>query len=334
MFFLFIFSCTADLFIAEKYERSFAIWKKLARYSNLSCAAFSTATSCDDFGEVSFAAYVEPRKQHATQEKIFLAAVVDVKRPLLVQHFITHYKSLGVELADFLIVVNFQDVSEQNSRGAKTVKKSLERCNISFVSWTGPFTTGVKHVHLLHLVSTRVSTHDWIIWADSDEFHHFPMRVVDFVDLVGRNSSTAVRGYLVDRLAREGELHPIRAGQNIQVQFPLQCQITTRLLKGNIRKVVLTKGSYVDAGHHAIPSWAYFSDRGTAHLLPPWLTQSRVSWWNDSVYIAHYKWTAGAVEYLKSRMATYSERKLSWWPESSRLVHYNGSLLSFCKKPA
>jgi hypothetical protein len=261
---------------------------------------------------------------------IYLACVLDAKRPLLVDHFVRHYVHLGVPKSQFLFVLNVAAADAPNA--VAVVVSALRRHQISFLRWTGTFTPGVKLLHLLHLVSARARATDWIVWADLDEFHHFPMPLDKFTADIDRNGSNVVQGNLVDRLTMSGALVAVKAGVNIGTQFPLQCRITHMLLNGDTRKTVLTRGSiYVDAGHHAVPPRAYFEERGMGHLLPPWVYQANARIAKLHVFVAHYKWTLGVQSYAKERAQNFQELGIGWWHESHRLATVKDiSLKKYC----
>lgn len=308
------------------YDFSFATWALSDKFSNLSCSPFTAAGACEPLGQVVLQNY-NPLPRNATRA-IFLACVFDTKRPMLVEHFIKHYLQLGIEANNFLIVLN--EGGDGDSVAAGFVQSVLARFAIAFSVWRGPFSTGVKLVHLLHVLSTRVRASDWIVWADMDEFHHFPRKLPLFVAELALNGSDAVVGYLVDRLTMSGELVPIKPNVNIGAQFPMQCRITSSLLKGSTQKTILTRGtSMVDGGHHAVPPRQYFDERGCGHLIPAWATQ-RPRQYREQVYIAHYKWSLGVQAYARARADQFKQFGIDWWVESDRLANFNVSLKKFC----
>jgi hypothetical protein len=319
----------SGLKIIGAYLKSQRCWSNSVAFSNLSCAPFSESRSCDGIGEVFFDDYDEPwRDENDSAEALFLAAVIDSKRPMLAGYFLDHYSRLGIKYENFLIVFNVESFSD-NSNGVTYVKAELHKRRISFVLWVGTFSTGGKHVHMLHMVSTRTRASDWIVWAALDEFHAFPSAMPLFLRNLPRNT-TVVHGVLVDRLSASGKLIPVKLGVSIHVQYPLKCRFTLELLGADPTKVIMTRGNvYVSEGNHFVPSLHYFREHGI-FIIPSWVDQRSAAFgvWMD---IAHFKWTAGAIDYLQSRVKSFREKNVSWWEESSNFVSFNGSLFHYCQ---
>lgn len=301
------------------------------KFVNNSCAPITHVASCDDVGFVKLTHARVARASEAPA--VFVAAVVDTMRPALVPHFVKHYIDLGVQAENFLIVLHMGADAVRAAR----VKSFLLASKIAFVEWWGEFTTGSKHFHLLHALSiTRPS--DFIVWADLDEFHEFGsvLRSLDHAAVVNFfrvNRCNALSGNFVDRVASSGELAEIQPDVDIQLQFPLRCNVTTRLMRGGSRKTLLTSAALrTDGGHHAVPPKHYFEVRGMAYLLPSVPMHDRMpSVCHGLVKTAHFKWTAGALEYLTVRSQVFKAKNIPWWIESQRFLKEANNVRSFAK---
>jgi hypothetical protein len=296
-------------------------YRNYPRFANNSCAPITHLASCDDVGFVKL--------QHAHLHRVhdaptvFVAVVIDTMRPALVPHFVKHYMDLGVRAENFVIVVHMGTRATTNSEQVKTY---LIASNIAFVEWWGEFTTGGKIFHLLHALQISRAS-DFVVWADLDEFHEFDatLRSLDYVSVYNFfvvNGCNTLAGHFIDRVAPNGALAEIQPDVDLQLQFPLRCNVTQQLLNAGVRKTLLTSAALrADGGHHAVPGNRYFELRGMAYLLPNISPAERTSLvCRKRLRTSHFKWTAGTIEYLASRSKSFKERNIPWWKESQRLV--------------
>jgi hypothetical protein len=299
------------------------------KFLNDSCAPITFPDSCDDVGFVKLA-YARVSRAVDDSPAVFVAVVIDTSRRALLTHFLAHYTRLGVRKENFIIVLH---VGESMSDDGAYIKALLIKDGFPFVEWWGVFTTGAKAFHLLHALQITHAT-DYIVWADLDEMHNFsPLLSSLGYDIVSKyfksNSCTAMRGKLIDRVAASGLLEVVREDVDLAIQFPLRCNLTSRVVKGTGFKTLLTAANIrTDGGHHLVPALSYFEVRGLSYLLPkPLVYRSRVCM--RLAETSHYKWTEGAVEYLANRMKNFKEKNIPWWVESQRVLKQASSEKSF-----
>jgi hypothetical protein len=105
-----------------------------------------------------------------------------------------------------------------------------------------------------------------------------------------------ISGTFVDRLSADGRLGAVRACAEWQDDFPIKCHLTSTLLSGDDRKIVLCRAwvRCFNSGHHTT-----VNGRGGVPI--------------DGDYeVHHFKWTVGLLDRIKARLKSgrYSEMYL------------------------
>jgi|GEM_PF-2686799 len=142
---------------------------------------------------------------------------------------------------------------------------------------------------------------EWHWLADLDEFHELdrPLdRLLAEADAMGCNT---VAGRFVDRITRDGSLPPI-GDEDLFAQFPVECDITHKLLGGISRKLQLIRG-------HLAPLVAYHSLQGER----PFPREMRVH---------HFKWNASVLSRLTTRVRQEKQNGWPHWGESKRFMSH------------
>ena len=142
---------------------------------------------------------------------------------------------------------------------------------------------------------------DWRGYLDTDEFYLPPVNSIpEFLRLNAKYD--AVRGILVDRLARDGFVK-LQPGRDIFAQYPLNASLTNDLLGATSSKVFFHRGRLpvVCPGHHSIASDAY-------KAAPEWLP------------CYHFKWDREAIERIEQRMLSFRRQGVNWWIQAERFL--------------
>jgi hypothetical protein len=222
----------------------------------------------------------------------------------LLVHFVRHYAALGftdiVIAASKLCASIDWDAIRTAAAGAEIHVESL---------YPGVFDTA-RDTAILNSMKARYveDCDEWSAQTDLDEFYEFPLPLGELAATAG--DANCVQGFFVDRVAADGSLLPIRDDVPIAEQFPVETRITKRILGGQGRKLMLTRGfQNIGQGHHRMADERLFRPDGR---------------------VLHYKWNSSVLEHLGERMATsertddkwryQSERFLAYWQRSGRII--------------
>lgn len=148
-----------------------------------------------------------------------------------------------------------------------------------------------------------VAPGDWYGVADLDEFHDYSPygSVSELLAFAQAQHVDAVAGELWDRIATDGSIPAQITDAPVSGQFPLGCQLTRKIAKGSVQKVMLARGTVpIGPGHHRHHAKA-LPMRGLVH---------------------HYKWHGNLLERLQRRAVLYRKLGLPWWKESQRVLDY------------
>ncbi len=140
------------------------------------------------------------------------------------------------------------------------------------------------------LEKNGVEPDDYVMHLDMDEFHEYPASLAEIVRIMNRREAWALRGWILDRVAEDGTLAPIRSSPSIGEQFPIGCDFTSSVLKGWTQKIVLCRGRVQLQGgvnHDTCNAW--YDEIPIGH--------------GNQYLVHHFKWTQGVDERLRSRLA-------------------------------
>jgi hypothetical protein len=214
----------------------------------------------------------------------------------LLGHFVDHYFRLGL---DELHVVVSED--SQMQRSAEMMAR--DRRIVVHPRHRDAMGEEIKTHTERDVLSAVVSRNDWVMHLDLDEFHQYPCDLRRLVAAMDEANIPLVSGDLVDRIAEDGGLHPVRPIKSIFAQFPVGCGITRSWLSLPCAKVMVCRGwvKLYYGRHHAENAGSFSPAIGTA-------PQYRVH---------HFKWFAGITERLLSRSDTW-EKMDPWYKQTNR----------------
>lgn len=143
------------------------------------------------------------------------------------------------------------------------------------------------------------SEKEWIGICDLDEFHAYPLPLLELVAALEANGANTFVGKLVDHVSNDGSL--LEIGDKPFEQFPIMCNLTEALAKGCGRKVMLVKGFLdpADGGYHFAIGERPARLKGVIH---------------------HFKWTSNLIARLRLRLADSSAVRAGSRPESERIL--------------
>ncbi len=144
--------------------------------------------------------------------------------PILLHHFIKHYKSIGVD--NFYVVVwgdsdrvKYDEIVEVLDNHGLEVYEDLR----DIESGDNQFLTDTYN----RITSTKPN--DWWIVADLDEFVIFPKPLKQFIDEI---DTDFVHGLMLDRIGEDGEISDLKYDDNIWEIFP-NVGIVNHFVRGN-----------------------------------------------------------------------------------------------------
>jgi hypothetical protein len=222
-----------------------------------------------------------------------LIAVIGPVEPALFAAFVEHYRRQGV--GDILVAFHFTPQAPESRRSA-ILDACHELVGAPVLISQGPWH---EHIHgdLRDHLRRRCGT-GWQVLADIDEFHSYPAPIPELIAAAEDSGSQQVGGVLLDRVAPQGILADWAAEQGLDASYPLGGFMTSRLLGGNPRKVVLAYSALeLILGSHYSPAGYPTNDP----LVP----------------VHHFKWRSGVLDDLRGRVTEHSRGA---WTEVSPAI--------------
>lgn len=237
--------------------------------------------------------------------KIFLVATIGSDYRLLPK-FIRYYKKFGI--SKFLINLNTpSDIPSYILRSFGISPKKI---------WNEPFSETLKQKYEREVIEQNCTDHDWVVYADLDEFQYYPMGFMNYITLCEIKGIDFLEGRLIDRISESGKLVDLDESKSLEEQFPLRGYITNNLLNAWDKKIVCAKGNLVVGGGHHI-----FLDKATNKTLP---YDTELNEYSQSIEVHHFKWDARALSRMSGYLLLPDDSLEAWRAEISRfLKHYS-----------
>jgi len=200
--------------------------------------------------------------------------------PELLPHFLAHYQRLGATQ----VIVSVRNAEILNHAEHTCGSWPFAACTYTV---SQRFADSDKRLVELGLLDQfGVGQNDWVSHADVDEFHEYPRALAEIIRNMNTHNDWALRGWVVDRLAENGELRTVFPQPNIFEQFPYSGNVT-RFIGASTQKIMLARRRVRLAGWCAHDTENAYYDR-----VP--FAGEYIVW--------HFKWIAGLVERLQARM--------------------------------
>lgn len=169
--------------------------------------------------------------------------------PILLHHFIKHYKSLGVDNIYIVVWGDSKKVKyDETVNVLKTHDLEVYKDLRDVENGDPQFLTDIYN----EVISTKPD--DWWIVADLDEFAVFPKPLEQFIyeDLM-YNDVDFVYGIMLDRIGENGEFSELTYDDNIWKKFP-NVGLVNHCIRGNNNMWCgLLKGKYeLNVGQHSL----------------------------------------------------------------------------------
>lgn len=262
-----------------------------------------------DHGYVTF-----PAKNRCSQEiarksstSIFLSSMITVNsfRPIIFDEFVEYYSRLGIEYENMLLTIQVNAYTKEEE--LRFLVRKLESRNIYYDIFWGNWTSESLMFHQAHKLFFCTEGTDWIVVADSDEFHEYPGgnlgEFVKRLELHGYNFAT---GIFLDRVTVSGSLTGMNDQLPLFKQFPLGCRLHRVLKLGTPKKIMIFRGDLrINRGHHRLALCWFWKRRNQLHLTPwsrcPPLEREKILPYPDKLNVHHFKWMKGQYEATKQK---------------------------------
>lgn len=201
----------------------------------------------------------------------------------IVPHFLRHYTRLGVNKIVLSVRGKSPELAESVAKIAVDYPTVVHFTPAQYFDCMERF--GVENELLRR---EGMQDDNYVLHLDLDEFHEYPAPLIDIVRQMNKADAWAVRGWMVDRVAADGVLHPIRDEPCISEQFPLAADITKSILAALNQKIMLCRGRvHLNSGKH--DTFNAYYDR-----VPLGFT--------EQYRVHHFKWIDGVIERFEQRI--------------------------------
>jgi len=166
-----------------------------------------------------------------TIKKIKLFCYFDGSQPILLKHFLIHYSKLGV--TEFNLVADMQATSSSKSN----IKKIIEKYDVN-IKYVSGYHSNKKRTEVNDFILKAKSANNWIVYADLDEFANLEESIIinekfsnlpDLFLFLESRGLNCLRGWMCDKISKNGKLDEIIEEVPIYEQYPLYCPITLKL---------------------------------------------------------------------------------------------------------
>ena len=243
--------------------------------------------------------------------KIVLSSMItaDSFRPALFDFFVKYYSELGVLFENMLFTI--QVSKHTNISSLRTLLGKLVSKNMYYDIHFGSWSSESLMFHQAHKLLFCANFEDWIIVADSDEFHEYPGGSVNtFVETMMNQGYNFANGIFLDRIAKSGALLDLKSEEDIFAQFPLGCTLHRRLSLGTPKKVIIFRGNLrINRGHHRLALCWFWERRNQLHLSPwskcPSKDEDFIFPYPKRLNVHHFKWMKGQLEATERKAQTW-----------------------------
>lgn len=151
---------------------------------------------------------------------------VELELPHL-SHFIRHYRDLGIPPAHMHILLNTADAASPRLAAAKALLAELGVEDVR--EWIAVYTSESMWAKRREVQQDVAEPGDWIVSADVDEFHQYPAPLQQICRYCLSKGFNCVQGFMIDRLADNGELIEVTETPELSRQFPVEADVLLTL---------------------------------------------------------------------------------------------------------
>ena len=283
-----------------------------------------------DFGFTTFPSTFDCPSQPLSSN-VYLSTMITIDgfRATLINSFLDYYTKIGLRARNILVTVQMRKDSKLEN--VVRVLDILKSKGVYYDIFIGEWSSEALMFHQAHKLMYCTGAEDWIIVADSDEFHEYPTGDVNqFLKDLDSQKINMVNGIFLDRVSHDGSLKELSHKSDIFEQFPLGCRLHRSLRLGTPKKVMAFKGTLrINRGHHRIALCWFWNRRNYLDLTPwdscPPKNMTELKPYKKRLNVHHFKWMKGQYEATK--------HKANVWANTSVGEAYKNTLmhLKHCK---
>jgi|TARA_B100001964_G_C14109365_1_gene543020 hypothetical protein len=224
--------------------------------------------------------------------------------PILLYHYIKHYKQLGVD--NFYIVIwgDSKDVKyDETIAVLNDYNLEVYKDYRNLRTGDAQFLTDIYN----EVISTKPD--NWWIQADHDEFIILDKPLKEFIDKdLIYNNMDFVYGIMLDRIGEGGEFSKLTYDDNdIWKKFPNVGFISNVIRENDVRGVPILKGNNIlNLGQHSVHPYIFIEEWKFKILeFPP------------KIQIHHFKWRREDID-MHAKYSLFGE---SWWSHENEKVY-------------
>ncbi|CAL6334700.1 unnamed protein product [Bathycoccus prasinos] len=230
-------------------------------------------------------------------------------RPALLNFFVEHYAKLGIKYENMLFTIQISENSKASN--LRILVQKLESLDIYYDIHIGSWTSESLMFHQAHKLISCTTMKDWIVVADSDEFHEYPGKnLTTFVEYMDAKGYNFANGIFLDRVSANGSLLETYQIKDLFAEFPMGCRLHLKLSLGTPKKVMIFKGSLrINRGHHRLALCWFWQQRNQLYLSPwsscPPKEVDTISPYPGRLNVHHFKWMKGQFEASQFKASAY-----------------------------
>lgn len=230
---------------------------------------------------------------------------------VLLPHFLSHYRDLGVSADRMHILVNAATADDPCLAECLEILRTEGIRDVE--PWIAPYTSDDMWQKRRDVQKRATEDGDWVISADVDEFHRYPAPLAEFLRECDRRGADCVQGPFIDRVAAGGVPKAPAAQPALPEQFPVEtdviCAIRSRGGQpdyfGTVKLMAMrahllpSRGGHHPVGQGPKPNYLFGGPLGNF----PGIGRARVRFCFP-VRVDHYKWTESVAPSTINRART------------------------------
>jgi Glycosyl transferase family 2 len=144
----------------------------------------------------------------------------------LLPHFLSHYAALGVHRLYVLV----RSAERGDLYHAARQASAGHPASVYWFAARVFADSNKAGAEQQVLEENGVLPDEYVMHLDLDEFQEYPAPLSVIVREMNAHNDWALRGWIVDRVAEDGRLAPIRRAPSIGEQFPIGCAVSEQVL--------------------------------------------------------------------------------------------------------
>ena len=221
--------------------------------------------------------------------------ICEPDREVLLKHWLDFY----CNRADKIFVVIQKDCPDICHRD---IADLCQKYSADVRFFNHPFESK-KIISFVHEILKSEVTGGWHLYVDADEFIDPSLPLRELALACESEGQVYVQFRMIDRISKNGELPKIRSDISLFEQFPINADITEKVLHGDAFKSTFCKAGWT--GHHYLNE----NNPGDRELR-----------WHEVLPLFHFKWDYSVIDRLQRRIRLLKAGKRPWAVESERFL--------------